>query len=185
MQLVAKWRELAEQSRWDEFVAAMLQEHYDTVYTRAQLKYLTPSTSQATQDQDASPSAATDSQSPRTPLLSSQHDFSSNGHTDSTRQQDMCMSEEAAVQSGGGASDGDGLSAQDSGSSNGDETVEAAGALSHLFGGPRQKLMQQMNSKEAESTLRWHREPVEDMSDETYIALAQKLLRQYDSSALS
>ena len=92
------------------------------------------------------------------------------------------MSEEAAVQSGGGASDGDGLSAQDSGSSNGDETVEAAGALSHLFGGPRQKLMQQMNSKEAESTLRWHREPVEDMSDETYIALAQKLLRQYDSS---
>ena len=177
MQLVAKWRELAEQSRWDEFVAAMLQEHYDTVYTRAQLKYLTPSTSQAAQVQAAS--------SPAKGLSpSSQHDVTSNGRTDSAHQQNRCMPEEMAVQSGEGASHGNGDVAQDSDGSNGDEIVEAAGALSHLFGGSRQKLLQQVNSKEAESTLRWHREPVQDMSDETYAALARKLLRQYDPAAL-
>lgn len=185
MQLVAKWRELAEQSRWDEFVAAMLQEHYDTVYTRAQLKYLTPSTSQATQDQTANASAASDNQSAESSLPSSQPDNTNNGHTDTTHQQDRCMSEETAVQSVKGNSHSNGHVAQYSHSSTGDETVEAAGALSHLFGGPRSKLMQQMNSKEAESTLRWHREPVEDMSDETYLALAQKLLRQYDPAAFS
>ena len=185
VQLVAKWRGLAEQSRWDEFVAAMLQEHYDTVYTRAQLKYLTPSTSQATEAKAASPSDATQSQSAESPSPSDQHDITSNGLTDSTHQQDRCASEETAVQSGEGNSHGDGRLAQHSDSGSGDDTVEAAGALSHLFGGPRQKLMQQMNSKEAESTLRWHREPVQDMSDETYVALAQKLLRQYDPAALS
>ena len=95
------------------------------------------------------------------------------------------MSEETAVQSSDSNSHGSSHVAQHSDGSSGEETVEAAGALSHLFGGPRQKLMQQMNSKEAESTLRWHREPVEDMSDDTYVALAQKLLRQYDPAALS
>lgn len=185
MQLVAKWRELAEQSRWDEFVAAMLQEHYDTVYTRAQLKYLTPSTSQAPEDQPASSPAASGSQDAEGTSPPSQHDITRNGHTDSDHQQDRCMSEGTAVWSGEDDSHGDGHLAQHSDSSSGDETVEAAGALSHLFGGPRQKLMQQMNSKEAESTLRWHREPVQDMCDETYVALAQKLLRQYDPAALS
>ena len=185
MQLVAKWRELAEQSRWDEFVAAMLQEHYDTVYTRAQLKYLTPSITEAPQDQPASSPAASDFQSTESTSPSSQHDITSNGHTDGSHRQDRCMSEETALQSGEGNYHGNGHVAQHSDSSSGDETVEAAGALSHLFGGPRQKLMQQMNSKEAESTLRWHREPVEDMCDETYVALAQKLLRQYDPAALS
>ena len=184
MQLVAKWRELAEQSRWDEFVAAMLEEHYDAVYTRAQLKYLTPSTSPDTQDESAAASAATETQSAPNSLPSSCHDIASNGHVDGEHQQARLVSEVAAAPPGRGNSHGDGQVGQDS-SSNGDETVEAAGALSHLFGGPRQKLMQQANSKEAESTLRWHRERVEDMSDETYVALAHKLLRQYDPAALS
>lgn len=185
MQLVAKWRELAEQSRWDEFVAAMLQEHYDTVYTRAQLKYLTPSTRQATEEDPATTSATTDSQSLEDSMPSRPHDITSDGHTDSTNQQDRSMSQEMAVQAGEGSANGNGAMAKHRDDSSGDETVAAAGALSHLFGGPRQKLMQQMSSKEAESTLRWHREPVADMSDETYVALAQKLLRQYDPVALA
>lgn len=185
LQLVAKWRELAEQSRWDEFVAAMLQEHYDTVYTRAQLKYLTPSPREATEEDSATPSATADSQSAEDSMPLRLHEITSNGHTDSTHQKDRCMSEETAVQAGDGSAHGNGQVAQHRDDSSGDETVEAAGALSHLFGGPRQKLMQQTNSKEAESTLRWHREAVADMSDETYLALAQKLLRQYDPAALS
>lgn len=185
MQLVAKWRELAEQSRWDEFVAAMLQEHYDTVYTRAQLKYLTPSTRQATEENSATTSATADCQSAEGSMTSRPHDSTSNGHSNTTLQQDRCMSEETAVQAGDGSAPVNGHVAQHRDDGSGDETVEAAGALSHLFGGPREKLMQQKNSKEAESTLRWHREPVADMSDETYIALAQKLLRQYDPAALS
>lgn len=188
---MAKWRELAEQSRWDEFVAAMLQEHYDAVYTRAQLKYLTPSSSTDTQDDAAAASAGTNSQPAPSSLPSSQHDaaITSNGHVDTVHQQDRCTSGVAAAPSceeEEDSSHGVGQVGPDRDSSRGgDETVEAAGALSHLFGGPRQKLMQQMNGKEAESTLRWHREPVEDMSDETYVALAQKLLRQYDPAALS
>lgn len=186
LQLVAKWRELAEQSRWDEFVAAMLQEHYDAVYTRAQLKYLTPSTSQDTQDHTPAASAVSNSQSALSSLPSSQHDATSNGHVDWVHQQDRCASGVAAAASSEDSSQAGGQVGPDRDSSRGDdETVEAAGALSHLFGGPRQKLMQQMSTKEAESTLRWHRERVEDMSDETYTALAQKLLRQYDPAALS
>lgn len=180
MQLVAKWRELAEQSRWDEFVAAMLQEHYDTVYTRAQLKYLTPATDQDSRDHAAGSSDATTPQPMDSQLPYSQHNRQVNGHVHSHND-----SAQSASSSATGIGHGDGNVAQDSNSSNGDATVEAAGALSHLFGGPRQKLMQQMNSKEAESALRWHREPVLDMTDETYNALALKLLKQYDPAALT
>lgn len=162
----------------------MLHEHYDTVYSRAQLKYLTPSTSQSTQDESAAASAVTDSESAQPQSPSSPRHINSNGHVDSVHQQDRAASQVAAALSDDDSCHGKGLARQDSNSSQGDETVEAAGALSHLFGGPRQKLMRQVNSKEAESTLRWHRERVEDMSNETYVALARKLLGQYDSAAL-
>ena len=182
LQLVAKWRKLAEESRWDEFVAAMLQEHYDAVYSRAQIKYLTPSATQDSADQATNTSAAAE-------------DTSSNAVSSSSSPYEPATDEHPLniAQNGSSASQTPPASAPDAVNgkdeeaqgSSGDATVQAAGALSHLFGGPRQKLMQQMNNKEAESTLRWHREPVEDMRDETYDALAQKLLKQYDPAALA
>ena len=161
MQLVAKWRELAEQSRWDEFVAAMLQEHYDVVYTRAQLKFLTPSTSDHSEEQPADQWVANTPQSADSQSPSGQDGTVSNGHVPN------------------------GASNDEHGTRDGDDTVGAAGALSHLFGGSRQKLVQQMNSKEQESTLRWHREPVSGVTDEIYNALARRLLGQYDFAALN
>ena len=177
-QVVTKWQELAEQSRWDDFVAAMLQEHYDVVYARAQLKYLTPASSEQTSNQaadglehDVAPVCP--EQSPR--LSQEQNGSNSLQHADGDAGQVASPS----------LANGSSTIEQHSVSDSCEETVEAAGALSHLFGGPRQKLMQQMNSKQAESTLRWHREPVDDISNEIYTTLALKLLNQYDPSALS
>lgn len=174
--VVSKWRELAEQSKWDDFVAAMLHEHYDVVYARAQLKYLTPSSSQAKANQPAN--ASNHSTAETTDGESSDECHQENGvgsqevdnnHTSQSASSSLTVDHDAAEQ--------DITSADDA-------TVEAAGALSHLFGGPRQKLMQQVNSKQAESTLRWHRAPVDDISDEIYSALALKLLKEYDPAAL-
>lgn len=174
--VVSKWRELAEQSKWDDFVAAMLHEHYDVVYARAQLKYLTPSSSQAKANQPAN--ASNHSTAETTDGESSDECHQENGvgsqevdnnHTSQSASSSLTVDHDAAEQ--------DITSADDA-------TVEAAGALSHLFGGPRQKLMQQVNSKQAESMLRWHRAPVDDISDEIYSALALKLLKEYDPAAL-
>ncbi len=181
LQVVSKWRELAEQSKWDEFVAAMLQEHYDVVYARAQLKYLTPSSSHdEDQHQPTGGSAHSDGHAPAAQLQSTSHQQngkSSPHHADSNGNPAPAASASVVASSS--------TSEQQKTSSGSDETVEAAGALSHLFGGPRQKLMQQVHSKQAESTLRWHREPVADISDETYTALALRLLQEYDPAAVS
>lgn len=159
--MVDGWRALADQSRWDEFVAAMLQEHYDVVYARAQVKYLTPSSSPGDTDPLASDSATS-------PDLADTSSDVDDTQYDGATQQSKFRHEVTAVD----------------GQDNHSEDVKAAAALSHLFGGPRQKLMQQMSTKQAESTLRWHREPVEDISDTIYSALAVKLLSQYDPAAL-
>ncbi|DBA78879.1 TPA: hypothetical protein ACH3X1_008764 [Trebouxia sp. C0004] len=176
MQVVSKWRELAEQSKWDEFVAAMLHEHYDVVYARAQLKYLTPSSSTAKANQPANASNHSTGETADEEPVDDCHRENGvgsqeldNNNTSQTVSSSLTIDHDAAEQH---TSSGD------------DATVEAAGALSHLFGGPRQKLMQQVNSKQAESTMRWHRAPVDDINDEIYSALALKLLKEYDPAAL-
>jgi hypothetical protein len=176
MQVVSKWRELAEQSKWDDFVAAMLHEHYDVVYARAQLKYLTPSSSQAKANQPAD--ASNHSTAKTADGESSDECHQENG----VGSQELDNNDASQTASWTLTTDHD--AAEQHTSSADDATVEAAGALSHLFGGPRQKLMQQVNSKQAESTLRWHRAPVDDISDEIYSALALKLLKEYDPAAL-
>ena len=168
LQAVAKWKKLAEESKWDEFVAAMLQEHYDAVYTRAQLKYLTPSSKPLDESQPANGATATHHA----------HETMQEGHEQSSHQRQQ------SDQTGQLARESHHAAKQTTDDSN-EDTVQAAGALSHLFGGPRSKLMQQMGSKQLESTLRWHREPVADITDETYADLAKKLLQQYDPAALS
>ena len=174
MQVVSKWRELAEQSKWDEFVAAMLQEHYDVVYARAQLKYLTPSSIQHEDAEAVNGSLHVQADEGQHQGRSHQgNGVSNHEHTAGNEHQSPNSSLENSQDS----------AEQQLAHGSGDETVEAAGALSHLFGGPRQKLMQQMNSKQAESTLRWHREPVAGISHEIYTALALKLLTEYDPAA--
>ena len=261
MQAVAKWQKLAEEGRWDDFVAAMLQEHYDTVYTRAQLKYLTPgSTNQqesqqgkgavdsSQQESDESDQATAQHQNgnaleglkgsqQRTGAISSsqqesdQSDLSAGaqqqngtdpaspakgqqsiGYKGVNGSQQMAQHQAKSQQSTGNAVlNGSQQTAQsgavetqtenqqsssdqvlngsqqstEGASDSGDETVQAAGALSHLFGGPRSKLMQQMGTKQLESTLRWHKETVEDISDENYTALAIKILQEHDPAALA
>lgn len=171
---MSKWRELAEQSKWDEFVAAMLQEHYDVVYARAQLKYLTPSSNQ-TEDAEAVNGSL------HVQADEGQHQGRSHQRNGVSNHEHTAGDEHQTSRSS--LANGDDSAEQQPACGSADETVEAAGALSHLFGGPRQKLMQQMNSKQAESTLRWHREPVADISHEIYTALALKLLTEYDPAA--
>ena len=173
---MSKWRELAEQSKWDDFVAAMLHEHYDVVYARAQLKYLTPSSSQAEADQSANASHHSTVKSADGESLDECHQENGVGS------QELDHNDTSQTASSSLPTDHD--AAEQHVSSANDATVEAAGGLSHLFGGPRQKLMQQVNSKQAESTLRWHRAPVDDISDEIYSVLALKLLKEYDPAAL-
>ena len=163
LQVVGKWRLLAEQGNWDAFVASMLQEHYDVVYARAQVKYLTPGNSQQEAEQpelNVAPVQAAAQH--KTSCM--QHAMSNTGESDTTT---------------GTSDEADGLQESSDG------VAKAADALTHLFGGPRQKLMQQMSTKQAESTLRWHREPVDDISDEIYSLLAVQLLTQHDPAALS
>ncbi len=173
---MSKWRELAEQSKWDEFVAAMLHEHYDVVYARAQLKYLTPSISQAKADQPANASDHSTAETADGESLDECHQENGMGS------QELDHNDTSQTASSSLTTDYD--AAEQHVSRTDDATVEAAGALSHLFGGPRQKLMQQVNSKHAESTLRWRRAPVDDISDEIYSALALKLLKEHDPAAL-
>ncbi len=176
VQVVSKWRELAEQSKWDDFVAAMLHEHYDVVYARAQLKYLTPSSSQEKADEPANTSDHNTNETADGESLDERHQENGVGS------QELEYNDTSQTASSSLTTDHD--VAEQHVSSGNDATVEAAGALSHLFGGPRQKLMQQVNSKQAESTLRWHRAPVDDISDEIYSALALKLLKEYDPAAV-
>lgn len=176
MQVVSEWRKLAEQSKWDDFVAAMLHEHYDIVYARAQLKYLTPSSSQEKANQPANASNHSTAKTGDGESLDGCHQEKGVG---SQELDDNDISQTASL-----SLTADHDAAEQHTSSADDATVEAAGALSHLFGGPRQKLMQQVNSKQAESTLRWHRAPVDDINDEIYSALAMKLLKEYDPTAL-
>lgn len=166
LQVVGKWRALAEQSKWDDFVASMLQEHYDVVYARAQVKYLTPGNSQqqAYSDSDHAEHSGPEQTVEQHGNSCMQHANSSTGQTESTT---------------GSSDEVDHLQEGNNG------VAKAASALSHLFGGPREKLMQQMSTKQAESKLRWHRQPVDDISDEIYSALAVKILTQHDPAAFS
>ena len=179
LQAVARWKQLAEESRWDEFVAAMLQEHYDAVYTRAQLKYLTPSSNPSDETEPAN--RATDSSHEH------EHENEQQEHQQQPSSQQQQQQQQQQIGDDGQVdNDRQQAARQSSDNSNDhDDTVQAAGALSHLFGGPRSKLMQQMGTKQLESTLRWHREPVADITDEIYADLATKLLQQYDPAALS
>lgn len=142
----------------------MLSQHYDVVYARAQSKYLTPTANQNGTDADASNLA-----------INGEH----KGNLSSANSAMHGGSDSQDKDSAGQASQQEGANAVR------DDTVEAASALSYLFSGARQKLIHQMGSKQAESTLRWHREPVLDITDEIYSALAAKILTQYDPAALS
>ena len=172
-QAVGKWRALAEQSKWDDFVAAMLQEHYDVVYARAQAKYLTPSPNQGDTEDDARASVQAPNNQTQT-MSSGLNGDAHEEHLNGSSPQITSSTKPSSHESEGSDQEQGGVA----------DTVQAAGALSHLFGGPRQKLMQQMGTKQSESTLRWHREPVEDIRDDIYSALASKLLSQYDPAAL-
>lgn len=142
LQVVGKWRALPEQGKWNDFVASMLQEQYDVVYARAQVKYLTPGNSQ--QEADAEPNGALQTG----PAQAEQLEGNSGTHDVHTGQ--VVGTADRAVGTSDSSDEAEHLQEGTNG------VAQAASALSHLFGGPSEKLKQQTSTKQAESTEPWY-----------------------------